>query len=174
MTWSQPIETGDAWRMFDAVPGRDEFEMLLESTLETTYRIAYHVTCDAERAERALQESALDARRAWQTRHTGTGLLPWFLHILTGVLTASENGRFPEPVRPAAARPDCEPRPAADVARALQTLPIDLRLATTLSLVAGLSYRELAAALGTSVEAARDSLHRGRRLLRATLETADQ
>ncbi len=59
-----------------------------------------------------------------------------------------------------------------DVARAVVALPTDFKMAVLLSDIAGLSHRDIAAVVETSVEAVREWLHWGRKLI--TKELAEQ
>lgn len=59
-----------------------------------------------------------------------------------------------------------------DVARAIITLPTDFKMAVLLADIAGLSHRDIATIVGHSVEAVREWLHWGRKLI--TKELAEQ
>ncbi len=59
-----------------------------------------------------------------------------------------------------------------DVARAVVALPTDFKLAILLAEIAGLSHRDIASVVGHSVEAVREWLHWGRKLI--TKELAEQ
>lgn len=59
-----------------------------------------------------------------------------------------------------------------DVARAVVALPTDFKMAVLLADVAGLSHRDIAMVVETSVEAVREWLHWGRKLI--TKELAEQ
>jgi RNA polymerase sigma-70 factor (ECF subfamily) len=57
----------------------------------------------------------------------------------------------------------------SELQSALTTLPKDFRIAVILSDIEGLSYEEIAEAMGTSIGTVRSRLHRGRKLLREKL-----
>ncbi len=59
-----------------------------------------------------------------------------------------------------------------DVARAVVALPTDFKMAVLLADIAGLSHRDIATVVETSVEAVREWLHWGRKLI--TKELAEQ
>jgi DNA-directed RNA polymerase specialized sigma24 family protein len=59
-----------------------------------------------------------------------------------------------------------------DVARAVVALPTDFKMAVLLADIAGLSHREIASVVEHSVEAVREWLHWGRKLI--TKELAEQ
>lgn len=59
-----------------------------------------------------------------------------------------------------------------DVARAVVALPTDFKMAVLLADIAGLSHRDIASVVGHSVEAVREWLHWGRKLI--TKELAEQ
>lgn len=60
----------------------------------------------------------------------------------------------------------------SDVARAVVTLPTDFKMAVLLADIAGLSHRDIAIVVENSVDAVREWLHWGRKLI--TKELAEQ
>ena len=57
----------------------------------------------------------------------------------------------------------------AEVEEALAKVPADFRMAVILSDIEGMSYQEIADATGVPIGTVRSRIHRGRRMLRASL-----
>ena len=119
--------------------------------------------------EDVFQESVVAALRAYPgLRHTGN-LRGWLLAIAHNKAIDHHRARarrpvpVPELAEPAAETPD---RPDEDLWRAVAGLPPKQRGAVLLRFVGDLSHREIAAALGSSEEAARRALADGLTKLR--------
>ena len=59
------------------------FELLLAPILKPAYGTAYHLTHNRDDAEDLIQESALQAFRAFETFQLGTNFKAWFFRIMT-------------------------------------------------------------------------------------------
>jgi RNA polymerase sigma factor (sigma-70 family) len=120
-------------------------------------------------AEDAYQDTMLAALRAYPTLRDASNLRAWLLTIAANKATDAERarGRAPRPV--AEVQPDAvEPIEPSDdgVWRAVRALPDGQRDAVTLRYGADLSYRDVAALLGCSEEAARQRVRTGLASLR--------
>ena len=145
------------------------------------FTVAYRLTGNQDDAQDLVQEVLLRVRRGLASYRPGS-MEGWLSRITTNVFL-DEVGRRKR--RPADALPDDPDRvlpasPAPDdalaaaalpdhVQAALLRLPDDYRAAVVLCDVAGLSYAEIADALGVPVGTVRSRIHRGRALLREVL-----
>ena len=153
-------------------------------------RVARILSGNAADAEDLAQETLLKAFRSIDTFRAGTDARAWLLTILRNVRIdrLRARGGFPEPVSlgqldwdPAA--PEREETPPAwdnpedvlnslsdaQVIRALQQLPEDIRLTLLLVDVEQLLHEEAANILGVPVGTIKSRTHRGRGMLRAAL-----
>src|SRR5687768_13151377 len=172
---------------------RSEFEETALVHLDAMYGAACRLTRNARDAEDLVQETVLRAYRFWDTFEKDSNCKAWLLRILTntfineyqrrkrsrqvldaataeqeatdGVLVheAGETQRSPETVLVDRSVSD-------DVQRALEALPEDFRVAVVLCDIEGLSYKEIAEAMGTPVGTVMSRLFRGRRLLQQSLK----
>ena len=146
------------------------------------YNVAYRLTGNDDDAQDLVQEALLRVRRGLERYEPGS-LQGWLARIVTNVFLDEVRRKRRRPVD---ALPDdpgrvLPPAPAADevptglsdeVERALLGLPDEFRVPVVLCDVSDLSYEQIAAATGVPIGTVRSRIHRGRRLLRATL-TAD-
>ena len=179
--------------------GIGEFEALLQSVLDVAYRAAYHLSRNSADAEDLVQEAALLACRHRETFHSGTNFKAWFLRILTNAFyskcrkhsgtramlpldEANESRLYvlAEAAHPSQgldpARAFTDRLDAEAISAALEALPMEYRVVTTMYLVDDMAYQDIAAALDIPVGTVRSRLHRGRRLLQHALweEAADR
>jgi RNA polymerase sigma factor (sigma-70 family) len=154
------------------------FEAELRPLLGMAMRLATAMRLDRNDAEDAVQEASLRAWRRRENRRPGTELRPWFLAIVANQCRETRRARWASVLR-FADTPDTPPSPGADVAgsldiaAALRRLPHDIRLAVVLRYYLDLSFQEVAATSGCSVEAARSRVRRGLAALAATLIPAE-
>src|SRR4029077_13276513 len=134
-----------------------------------------------DEAQDLVQESLLRIRRGLERYEPGS-LNGWLARVVTNVFL--DEGRRRKR-RPTDALPDdpgrvLPPAPAADevptglsneVEAALLALPDDFRVPVVLCDVSDLSYEQIAASTGVPIGTVRSRIHRGRRMLRATLTT---
>jgi RNA polymerase sigma-70 factor (ECF subfamily) len=166
-----------------------EFEQEALVHLDALYRAALRLTRDRAEAEDVVQETCLRAFRAFGRFTPGTNCRAWLFTILRNVfLTRVRRAGRETPVEevggwdsvtdrfPAAGRPPDSPEEEffqtmlhGEIDRALQTLPLPYREAVVLADLEGLSYREVAEALGCPVGTVMSRLFRGRGLLRHAL-----
>ena len=154
------------------------FDAELQPLLGVAMRLATAMRLERNDAEDAVQEAALRAWRRRQNRRPGTDLRPWFLAIVANQCRETRRARWASVLRFA----DPPPGPAAlpadtagrlDMATALRRLPHDIRLAVILRYYLDLSYEDVAATSGCSVEAARSRVRRGLAALTATLSPSE-
>lgn len=149
--WRQP--TGRAW-------GQAEFEALFLSHYEGIYRLLCRMLGSAEEAEDLAQETFLRLYRQRSLQGGEQHVRAWLYRVATNLGYNALRGRYrrerrqrrvADPTGPGADPAEAALRSAeqAGVRRALLTLP--RRQAQTLLLYyAGLTYRELATALGVA------------------------
>jgi len=144
------------------------------------YTVAYRLAGNDDEAQDLVQEALLRVRRGLERYEPGS-LEGWLARIVTNVFLDEVRRRKRRPVH---AFPDDDPdrvvppAPAADeagrdlsdeVQAALAELPEEFRVPVVLCDVADQSYEQIADALNVPVGTVRSRLHRGRRLLRASL-----
>jgi RNA polymerase sigma-70 factor (ECF subfamily) len=171
-----------------------DFESLLAPVVDRAYGLALRLTGNRDDAQDLVQESALLAFRGFHTFKPGTYFRAWFLRILVNCFYASRRRKRPEQslegMEEAApllhlyvqtyhngmhgagrdpAREVLDRIAGEDVARALDSLPEEFRVACTLYFMEDLSYQEIADVVGVPVGTVRSRLHRGRKLLQKRL-----
>jgi RNA polymerase sigma-70 factor (ECF subfamily) len=174
----------------DRRPG--SFEALVRAYQNELFSFAVRVTGNREDAQDAVQEALLRVHRALFRSYTPErvrqlSLRPW---LYTAAVNSARNrlrGRRDAKSLDetfADGRPRLQPASpilgpaalaeAAELARALERALLDLparfRMAVVLRTVEGLSYQEVAEALGRPVGTVKSDVHRGLRKLRTLLE----
>jgi RNA polymerase sigma-70 factor (ECF subfamily) len=150
------------------------------------YRLAYRLTGNKYDAEDLTQEVFVRVFRALENFKPGT--LDGWLHRITTNLFLDQ-ARRKSRIRFDALADDAESRFAGrepgpeqsfefnnldlDVQAALEELPPDFRAAVVLCDLEGLSYDEVAVALGIKLGTVRSRIHRGRTMLREKLAHRD-
>lgn len=155
---------------------------LADTHTPQVFRLAYRLTGDRFDAEDLTQEVFERAFRASEG-FDGQNPAGW-LHRITTNLFLDRVRRSARVRMDSFADGDAERMPAldptpehvvyqaqldADVERALAALPAQFRAAIILSDLEGLSYDEVAAALGVKIGTVRTRIHRGRRMMRESL-----
>jgi RNA polymerase sigma-70 factor (ECF subfamily) len=147
----------------------------------TIYNFAYRLTGNPDEAGDLVQEVLLRVRRGLAT-YTPGSFEGWLWRITRNAFLDEVRRRkrratvpFPEDDRghqgtsPEPAEVLAEVRLSRDVQAALLRLPYDFREAVVLCDVVGLTYDEIAEAVGIPVGTVRSRIHRGRRQLREWL-----
>ena len=144
------------------------------------YTVAYRLTGNDDEAQDLVQESLLRIRRGLERYEPGS-LNGWLARIVTNVFLDEVWRRRR---RPTDALPDDDPgrvlppAPAADevptglsdeIEAALLSLPEEFRVPVVLCDVSDQSYEQIAASTGVPIGTVRSRIHRGRRMLRASL-----
>ncbi|HHY33881.1 MAG TPA: sigma-70 family RNA polymerase sigma factor [Firmicutes bacterium] len=166
------------------------FEELVRRYDRKLYNIALRLTGNADEAKDLAQEALLRAYRGFGSFRLGTSFEKWLFRIASNLyidrLRKQHNVRFEsldEPVLTASgqvekALPDWSSNPedvaeknelAREIQGALQSLPLNYRLAVILYDLEGFSYEEISGILHCSIGTVRSRIHRGRRLLREKL-----
>jgi RNA polymerase sigma-70 factor (ECF subfamily) len=162
------------------------FEELVRSEQGYVFGVALRLTLDRHEAEEVAQEAFVRAYRALagyeSQRIRFLHLRPWLAQIVLNVQRNRVRRHRPvsplDELRVPAAAPAADgPEATAEAtarrelcAHALATLPEPYRLAVGLRHIEGLSYPEVAEALGRPVGTVKAQVHRGLRLLRSALE----
>ncbi|CCW36088.1 RNA polymerase sigma factor, sigma-70 family [Chthonomonas calidirosea] len=181
---------------------REEFDRLVRRCHRQAYNIAYRLTGNHADAEDLTQESFLRAYRFFDRYNRSMPFENWLYRIMSRVfidelrkkpkchiqsldqpLPGNDNDsdillEIPDP--------DSDPQTILmnqtleeNLQLALNSLPVEFRVAVVLADIEGLSYEEIAQSMGCSLGTVRSRLHRGRKMLRKKLnifpkeETAD-
>ena len=170
-----------------------EFEPLFAAVATTAFGVAVRLTRNQADAEDLVQEAALLAFRAFASFEPGTNFRAWYFKILTNCYFSKRRREKSRPVtsdlddtpdlylyaRSAEAGfPTQGPDPAAQlldqlgterVVAAIDRLPEEYRVVSTLYFMEDLSYEEIAQVLGCPIGTVRSRLHRGRKMLQKAL-----
>ena len=153
------------------------FEEFLEANRTAVYR--FLLASAGPDADDCFQETFLSALRAYPRLRDGSNLRAWALAIATRKVIDAARARARRPVPAenlgdAASPQDPAPVDADDpLWRALRSLPPRQRAAVAHRFVLDLPYAEIAAALGSSEEAARANVYQGLKKLRERLGNDD-
>jgi RNA polymerase sigma factor (sigma-70 family) len=159
------------------------WEEIVREHSARVYRLAYRLTGNSHDAEDLTQEVFVRVFRSLSSYSPGT-FEGWLHRITTNLFLdmarRRQRIRFEGLGEDAAARlGGAEPTPAqvfddrhfdGDVQAALKALPPEYRAAVILCDIEGLSYEEIATALGIKLGTVRSRIHRGRAQLREALE----
>jgi RNA polymerase sigma-70 factor (ECF subfamily) len=170
---------------------REQFEREAMEHLDALYRTALRMTRNPQDAEDLVQETYLRAFRFFNQYTPGTNMRAWLFRILTNAyinryrknssqprvasLDQSEDAKTDRTLAQSVASDDnveaevLDRLAAEDVRRAIEQLPAPYRLAVLLADVEGLSYNEMAEAMGVKKGTVMSRLFRGRRLLQRAL-----
>ena len=161
---------------------RPTWEEVVTNHSAKVYRLAYRLTGNKFDAEDLTQEVFVRVFRSLENFKPGT--LDGWLHRITTNLFLDQARRKTR-IRFDALAEDAESRLPGreqsfelnnldlDVQAALEELPPDFRAAVVLCDLEGLSYDEVAAALGVKLGTVRSRIHRGRTMLREKLAHRD-
>ena len=168
----------------------DGFEELVHTTQHFVFGVALRLTLDRHDAEDVAQEALVRAYRALQgydaERIRAMRLRPWLARITLNVQrnrvrrrrdSTSGAGPAHEPVAATADRPEERAETAgrrAACARLLATLPEAARAVVVLRHVEGLSYAEVAEAVGKPVGTVKAQVHRAIGVLRQRIEEEEE
>jgi RNA polymerase sigma-70 factor, ECF subfamily len=157
---------------FDEVIDRHEREIM---------RYLLHATGNRDDALDLFQETWLRAYRAYPQLNSSDGILPWLFRIATNLCRNRIRDNFrrsrvigsPGEASLVAASADGRRAGTSDnlihIRRMIAALPEKQRTALMLRKFGGLDYREIAAALGCSLESARADVYQAIRKLKAAL-----
>jgi RNA polymerase sigma-70 factor (ECF subfamily) len=169
------------------------FESLFASCASAAYGVAMRLTRNQADAEDLVQDAALLAHRGFASFTPGTNFRAWFFRILVNCCYSRRRRERSRPVTSdlddtpdlylyarsgEAGFPTQGPDPAAQlldklgterIVAAVNRLPEEYRMVSTLYFMEDLSYEEIAAALQCPVGTVRSRLHRGRKMLQKAL-----
>ena len=183
-------EPDEARRIAAEARDRVRFEEEALALADQVYRVARRFVSTREEAEDLVQDTYARAFRSWQSYTPGTNLRAWLLRILTN-LNVDRGRRLQR-------RPDELPLEENDyylankmaesageqvldqdrvverlsqdsIVTALSALPDDFRDVVVLVDIGDFSYADAAQILDIPIGTVMSRLHRGRRLLKATL-----
>jgi len=187
---SEPSTDTEARRIATEARDRARFEEDALALADQVYRVARRFVSSREEAEDLVQDTYARAFRSWQSYTPGTNLRAWLLRILTN-LNVDRGRRIQR-------RPDELPLEEHDyylanrvaetggeqvldqdrvverlsqdsIVTALSSLPDDFRDVVVLVDIGDFSYADAAQILDIPIGTVMSRLHRGRRLLKATL-----
>ena len=123
-------------------------------------------------ADDCFQEAFLAALRAYPRLRDASNLRAWLLRIAyrKGVDAIRDRRRRPDPVPTVPERGVIDGRADDGLWRAVAALPPKQRAAVVHRFVVDLPYRDVAAAIGTSEDAARRNVHEAVKRLREVVE----
>ena len=164
---------------------RRRFEAEVLPHLDAMYRTALRLTRNPSDADDLVQDSVIKAYRFFDSYETGTNVRAWLLKILTNLFFSKHRRNSLEgtvaamgatdPVSDgwmgaASVSPSREPEKMVEkplleaaVARCLEDLPEDFRTVLVLVDVEGMTYREVAEAMGCPIGTVMSRLHRARK-----------
>lgn len=167
-----------------------EFEKEVIPHMSAMYNFALRMTADEEDAQDLVQETLMKAYRFFDSFEKGTNCKAWLFRILKNSFinkyrkTAKEPNKidydeikdFYNIIKEESADPnDLESQLFGevlddDITGALQRIPADFRAVVVLCDIEGLTYEEIAEMVGCPVGTVRSRLHRGRKLLKDSLQ----
>jgi RNA polymerase sigma factor (sigma-70 family) len=155
--------------------GQEDIETWLAEGYVTSFRTACLILGNRADAEEAVQEAFL---RAWRFRTSlapGSDVRPWLYRVVVNTCNSKLRSEIPHRDRRTAdseldrlAAPGDGPadvEQSGDIVRALQSLPVHLRVVVVLRYYADLTEREIATAIGRRPGTVKSRLHEARRLL---------
>ncbi len=169
------------------------FESLFGACVSAAFGIAMRLTRNQADAEDLVQDAALLAHRGFASFAPGTNFRAWFFKILINCYYSRRRREKSRPVTSdlddtpdlylyarsgQAGFPTQGPDPAAQlldtlgterIAGAINRLPEEYRIVSTLYFMDDLSYEEIARVLEVPIGTVRSRLHRGRKMLQKAL-----
>ncbi len=168
------------------------FETLLSAVVDAAYGYGFRLAHNRGDAEDLVQEAAFLAFRGFGSFEPGSNFKAWFFKILTNCYRSKYRRERRRPTVDLDDTPDLYlyarsgevgfptdgPDPAAAlldklgterVVAALEQLPDEYRIVSTLYFMQDFSYEEIACALECPVGTVRSRLHRGRKILQKAL-----
>jgi len=166
-----------------------EFEAEALPHMDVLYNFALRTTGNADDARDLLQETYLKAYRFWDKYEKGTNIRAWLFRIMKNSYINRYRKETKEPdkvdyddienfyntIRAESTDPNDLQQQlygnllGDEVTKALQSLPDDFRTVVILCDIEGLTYEEIAEFVECPIGTVRSRLHRGRKLLQATL-----
>ena len=173
------------------VTKREEFERVALPHLDIIYNTALGMTGNVPDAEDLVQETFLRAYRFFDKFKKGTNCKAWLFKIMKNNYVnrfrkkarepstvsfdrlegsqAVESVALPTPSAESELSPDLDELLEDDVKYALESLPLEFKMAVILSDIAGFSYKEIAKIMDTPIGTVRSRLSRARGALQKRL-----
>jgi RNA polymerase sigma-70 factor (ECF subfamily) len=189
-----PVQSRDRLAPILEETGADlaaRFERDVIPHLDTLFGGAMRMTLQGADAEDLVQETMVQAYKGFETFQQGTNLKGWLFRIQANVHINGYRKRIRLPTelpidtiygRRLAADADRSPRalrsaelqvlellPDDDIRNALDSLPVEFRMAVYYADVEGLAYKEIGAIMCTPLGTVMSRIHRGRSQLRVLL-----
>lgn len=153
----------------------EDIEAWLTEGYATSFRTACLILGNRADAEEAVQEAFL---RAWRFRTSlapGSDVRPWIYRVVVNTCNSKLRSEIPHRDRrtgdgdldglPGGQDGMTRVEQSGDIDRALQSLPVHLRVVIVLRYYADLTEREIATAIGRRPGTVKSRLHEARRLL---------
>jgi RNA polymerase sigma-70 factor (ECF subfamily) len=172
---------------------RREFERVVLVHLDALYNLALRTTREPFAAEDLVQDTMVRAYRFFERYQEGTNCKAWLFAILRNTwinryhktaktphtvafdAIEEQTGRpLPSPLYGGIRSPEestADGRLAEALRKALDGLPAEFRMAAVLSIVEGLSYKEVADVMSCPIGTVMSRLHRARRMLQEALHS---
>lgn len=147
------------------------FARLAEKYAGRLYAVAYRMLGHRADAEDAVQRALTKCYAARDSYSPRWAASTWLYRALSNVCIDELRRRRPtEPLDDGVAGAPPRGTERIDLTRALEAVPREARLLLALHYVDGLSYRELAAVRGISVNTVKSQLARGKAIMKRALE----
>lgn len=147
------------------------FARLAEEYAGRLYAVAYRMLGHRADAEDAVQRALTKCFAARDSYSPKWAVSTWLYRALSNVCIDELRRRRPtEPLDDDDAAAPARGIERIDLTRALEAVPREARLLMALHYVDGLSYRELAAVRGISVNTVKSQLARGKAIMKRALE----
>ncbi len=148
------------------------FGRLAEEYAGRLYAVAYRMLGHRADAEDAVQRALMKCFAGRASYSPRWAVSTWLYRALSNVCIDELRRRRVrvEPDLPPEARAGRDPAADVDLARALEAVPREARLLLSLRYVDGLTYEELAAIRGISVNTVKSQLARGKSILARELK----
>ena len=147
------------------------FARLAEEYAGRLYAVAYRMLGHRADAEDAVQRALTKCFAARATYSPRWAVSTWLYRALANVCIDELRRRRPSaPLTERHAGPPPRGSDRLELTRALEAVPREARLLLALHYVDGLSYRELAAVRGISVNTVKSQLTRGKAIMKRALD----
>jgi len=172
---------------------KEEFEDVALPHTEALFNLALNLTRNPKDAEDLVQETYLRAYRFFDSYEKGTHIKAWLFRILRNTFINRYRAQKVRPeevdfgkieatyeqmIEKTFLRDNAAPSPEAvvmddvldeEVQRAIGRLPEEYRTVVLLALMEEMAYKDIAAALSIPLGTVMSRLHRGRKMLQASL-----
>jgi RNA polymerase sigma-70 factor, ECF subfamily len=165
-------------RRFQRVRDTGAFQQLVSHYAGPALGVAQKILCDRVLAEDAVQETFLRVVRCRDRYDASKPFSLWFYTILRNICRDMLRQRRRHmkamgEIAKGAIRATENPGHSLDVQDVLQSLPASEQIVLTLRIVHDLPFRDIAAVVGITVEAARKRAQRGLKTLRQKMYPAE-